>query len=129
MRTSILLVRKHGETAFKLVAGPEVPITEQIKNFNEALCLGNSHPEIAEVQRWESDSGHFRTIRFHEPETAKALADKIVEENAEHAEAQQPKSAKAKKEDAKKAKTEAPKAEPKATEPVAEQQPEPAQDL
>lgn len=105
MRTSIIVFRNHGDKAFQLLAGPDVPIDVQVKEFNEALLLGNSHPEIAEVQRWDSDSGIFRTLKFAQPSEAAAAQKKIEDDMAAHLEAQKPKRG------GKAAKVEAPKVE------------------
>jgi hypothetical protein len=91
MRTSILLMRKHGSEAVELLAGPDVPLNEQEKEFSEALGLGGVHPEIAELQRWDSDSGHQRTIKFEKPEQASARKEKIKKDFGDHAERQKPK--------------------------------------
>lgn len=56
MRTAIILARKHGAKNFTMVSGPEVGVVEQRNGFKEFL-RGDSHPEFAEVQLWESDGG------------------------------------------------------------------------
>jgi|GEM_PF-3861339 len=84
MRLSILLVRNHGEELFTLLAGPEVPIATQEHIMREHLILGNVHPEVAEIQRWEPDYNIFRSQKFVKPEDAKAALDKVKADQAAH---------------------------------------------
>ncbi len=59
------MVRRHGETNFEIVTGPEVPIREQIADSKKVAQSGDrTHPEYAEIQVWVSDVGISKSIRF-----------------------------------------------------------------
>jgi hypothetical protein len=95
MRTSIILVRKHGETTFKMVAGPEVSILNQEGQMREAALSGASHPEIAEIQNWICDP-NARVLKFQNREVMKANREKVNADYAAHLERTKSPSKKAK---------------------------------
>ena len=68
-RFSITVARKHGETSFKAISGPEVPIDAQKAACRE-MAGSREHPEFAEVKYLESDAGVLRSYRFREPAPA-----------------------------------------------------------
>lgn len=74
MRTGLILARPHGKKEFIVISGPEIPVSQQDAEFKEFISAGSTHKEIAEVQKWTSDSGLFRTLRFDDPKTAAAKA-------------------------------------------------------
>jgi hypothetical protein len=75
MRTGILIGRRHGETAFELICGPETPLPKQKDALREGLTLNGVHGELAEVQLWTSDGGLDRRVRFKSPTEAKATQE------------------------------------------------------
>ena len=62
MRTSITLGKKKSDKNFRLLAGPEVAIREQL----DALKTGK-YSELDEVQIWSSARGIVKKIRPSEP--------------------------------------------------------------
>ena len=56
MRQAITTGRRHGETKFGLVYGPETKIGDQLKAFKAAKVKG-VHADYAELQLWTSDAG------------------------------------------------------------------------
>ena len=69
MRTAVTLARTH-DGEWELVAGPDVPVLEQVGDFRKALVL-KSHPELAEIRYQESD-GITRVHRLRSPKDHKA---------------------------------------------------------
>lgn len=67
MRAAITLVRRHGETTFQVVAGPEVSIPKQVRDCKAAAQSGRENPEYAEIQLWMSDHGISKSYRFLKP--------------------------------------------------------------
>ena len=61
MRQAVTLGRRHGETTYRMIIGPDVPITEHTKRL-KAMRVAGSDPEYCEIQIWQSDSG--RTAKF-----------------------------------------------------------------
>lgn len=55
MRQHIIVVRRHGETKFELLKGPEVPIHEQLQFLRDGQFYGKTHPDFAEVLGTEFD--------------------------------------------------------------------------
>jgi len=75
MRTAILMARRHGQTGFELVLGPETPIVEQREAFKDfQRQYPKSHPEFGEIQLWESDRGEVKTFKVLSPEEVEAKA-------------------------------------------------------
>lgn len=79
MRTAITLQRLHGETTSQVIAGPEVPIHEQLAAFKK-LAAEKTNAEIAQVEIWTSDSGRIKHRRFDLPKPVETPA-KPEEEN------------------------------------------------
>lgn len=69
MRHAITLHRLHGETAFQVIAGPEVAINEQLDSAKLLARTGRAHAKIAEVQVWTSSEGLRKRYRFKQPVT------------------------------------------------------------
>lgn len=112
MRTSILLARKHGETAFTLLAGPETPIAEQRQVMHGLMIVSGVHDDFAEVQHWETDCPNAiqRILKFvptkdHEARQAKLKGEYKAHQAREQAEREEreetlkPKKAKGKQAD------------------------------
>ena len=74
-RFAITTGRKHGETVPRVLIGPEVSLDQQ-KATMRILACRRAHPELAEVQLWESDSGVTRTIRLRKPAEEKPGPEK-----------------------------------------------------
>ena len=88
MRTSILLARKHGETEFVLLAGPETPLHEQREMLSGLLVANKVHDDFSEVQYWESDDGCQRILKFEPTKVFEARQAKIKADHAAYEESQ-----------------------------------------
>jgi len=72
MRSAVTLHRLHGEPHLRVVAGPEVPVNEQVSAF-KALTRSaerRQHPAIAEAQLWTSSHGCTKRAKFDAPQPA-----------------------------------------------------------
>jgi hypothetical protein len=72
MRHAITLIRPHGEPHLRVVAGPDVPVNEQVSAFKDLTRSAErrQHPEIAEVQVWTSSNGCIKRAKFDAPTSA-----------------------------------------------------------
>lgn len=78
------MVRRHGKTKFEMIAGPEVPQAKQIAEMRELIAVGAAHPRFAEVQRWTSDDGLDRTVRYRTPDEQGKLEAKQALDTEAH---------------------------------------------
>jgi len=62
MRTAITLGRKKSDKTFRLLAGPEVAIREQL-----SAIKGRKYSDLDEVQIWSSAGGLIKKARPSEP--------------------------------------------------------------
>lgn len=66
MRTAITLATHHGSKDVKVLATPDVPITDQMAGVKE-LAASREHAKYSEVSLWTSDGGLVRKIKFSKP--------------------------------------------------------------
>jgi len=81
-REVIILGRKHGAKTMELLSGPEVPAHEQNAKFKD-FCRVTVHPEISEVQLWESSGGRVRVRSLLSPKEAKQKAERDAKAKAD----------------------------------------------
>lgn len=62
MRLGIIIARKKGSQTFEVLAGPEIPLPEQIQGFKE-LQAGEGG-DLEEIQLWNSSQGRARRHIF-----------------------------------------------------------------
>ena len=91
MRTAIVVARRHGETGFEMLCGPEIPITDQQSKMREWLSAEGVHEDYAEIQLWESDQGIWRSLRFKNAEQSAAHAAQIQRDTEKFESARKPK--------------------------------------
>jgi len=72
MRHAITLIRPHGEPHLRVVAGPDVPVNEQVAAFKKLTRSAErrQHPTIAEAQVWTSSHGCIKRAKFDAPQPA-----------------------------------------------------------
>lgn len=77
MRTSVIVIRKHGEKTWSMVAGPDVAIRDQQAEMRELKAYCGEHREIAEAHYIEADENNSMFLKFRSPVEAKTLRKKI----------------------------------------------------
>lgn len=82
MRDVIILARKHGSKTMELLSGPEIPAHEQSAKFKE-FCKVSVHPELAQVELWDSGSGRQKSRDLLSPKEAAEKAKRDAKSAAD----------------------------------------------
>lgn len=67
-RSALTLVRFHGTATLVVAIGTAVDFSRHLERFKQ-LNEKREHPQIAEIQIWQSDSGMVKRAQFKAPET------------------------------------------------------------
>lgn len=68
MRTAITVAKRHSNSKWVTLAGPEVEITTQLAEAKK-LAGHREHKDFSDLEVWSSDGGRQRRLKFSKPPT------------------------------------------------------------